>query len=199
MDCLCYGVNRDTNAPEETPSIPPKPPIPPFEARGVNDIMRVRDREGAGVQVSTSDKNGSVEVAPELSIQDKLQGQRPKALKAWMDYRVNFSRAWNQGGREPQMRPLPSTFVCFKSWPMTGLISRQQVALRRRSTIPPKKEEITLGIFAGLGFWKRVTYPPIPVVRFRRQVHIVAQAEHSKRVDEACEQRLLLDSACKQR
>lgn len=105
-DCLCYGVNRDANAPEGMTSTSLKPPIPPFEARGVDDIMRLRDRGDAGVKVSTSDKNGSVEVAPGMPIQDSLQGQRPKSLKAWMDFRVSFSRAWNQGGKEPRMCPL---------------------------------------------------------------------------------------------
>lgn len=104
IGCRCCDVNRGTNGSGEKPSTSLKPPIAPFEARGVDGIMRSRDSsEATELKASKKGNNGSVEAAPEESLHDRLQAHRPKALKAWMDFRVSVSKAWNWGWRKPRM------------------------------------------------------------------------------------------------
>lgn len=86
---------RDTD-PAATPSVPPKPP---FEARGVDTIMKLRK--------AMTHSSGDAEVTPAIhaslpeevstkadtmSIRDRLEGQRPKDIKAWLDFRVSWLR-----------------------------------------------------------------------------------------------------------
>lgn len=85
--------SRDTD-PVATPSVPPKPPL---EARGVDAIMQLRKAMsyGADAKVTASIPTSLPEGAgavPETttSIQDRLEGQRPKDIKAWLDFRVSW-------------------------------------------------------------------------------------------------------------
>lgn len=87
--------SRDTD-PAATPSVLPKPPS---EARGVDNIMKLRKvMPGSGdaevtpsIATSPRERAGAGPDAP-MSIQDRLEGQRPKDIKAWLDFRVSWVR-----------------------------------------------------------------------------------------------------------
>lgn len=89
--------SRDTD-PAATPSVRPKPP---FEARGVDNIMKLRKvmPSGGDAQVNPSNstshpegKGEGAEAETTKSIQDSLEGQKPKDVKAWLDFRVSWLR-----------------------------------------------------------------------------------------------------------
>lgn len=83
--------SRDTD-PAATPSVPPKPP---FEARGVDTIMNLRKAmpcggdAGATHSIPTSLPDGAGAEEDTMSIQERFEGQRPKDIKAWLDFRVS--------------------------------------------------------------------------------------------------------------
>lgn len=87
--------SRDID-PAATPSVLPKPP---FEARGVDSIMKLRKTMPGGGDAEVTNSNSTsraegVEAEAETtkSIQDRLEGQRPKDIKAWLDFRVSWLR-----------------------------------------------------------------------------------------------------------
>ena len=76
---------------------PSKPPVVPLEARRVDNIMKQRCAGAGGdtalppVPAKPKGKlraKGEGGAAPPLSIEEKLEGQRPNELKAWIDFRV---------------------------------------------------------------------------------------------------------------
>eukprot|EP00752_Nemacystus_decipiens_P002127 g2029.t1 len=110
VDDWCAGpllAWRDTD-PAATPSVLPKPP---FEARGVDNIMKLRQiipcGGDAGVTPSNSTSRPEGAAAEEettKSIQDRLEGQRPKDIKAWLDFRVQVVAGMNHGDRVDSAR-----------------------------------------------------------------------------------------------
>lgn len=85
--------SRDID-PAATPSVLPKPP---FEARGVDTIMKLRKTMpcGGDAEVASSIPTSPLEEAGAeadtvMSIHDRLEGQRPKDIKAWLDFRVSW-------------------------------------------------------------------------------------------------------------
>eukprot|EP00903_Cladosiphon_okamuranus_P012984 g12116.t2 len=122
VDDWCSGpllAWRDTD-PAATPAVLPKPP---FEARGVDAIMKLRKTapcggdaqveaaqvEAAQVEAATSiptlpPERARTEADTILSIHDRLQGQRPKDIKAWLDFRVQIVAAMDHGDRVDSAR-----------------------------------------------------------------------------------------------
>lgn len=91
--CPMAFLSRNAE-PAASPSVPPKPP---FEARGVDTIMKLRKVMACGgdtevtPSISTSLPEGvGADKDANMSIQDRLEGQRPKDIKAWLDFRVSF-------------------------------------------------------------------------------------------------------------
>lgn len=92
---------RETDDPRKESHVPPKRAVAPFEAREVDKVMVLR-------QLGDGNTNGVSAVAPTpkgnshtkdaaaakaiTSVQDILETQRPKDLKAWIHYRVRFRR-----------------------------------------------------------------------------------------------------------
>ena len=77
------------------PSVLPKPP---FEARGVDEIMKLKKVCSAAAEISSTtatsppppDVPGTD--ATSVSIQDKLEGLRPNCIRAWLEFRVSWLR-----------------------------------------------------------------------------------------------------------
>lgn len=101
---VCRHAYRDAGDPGTAlSSVHAKTPAVPLEARDVEDIMRTRNKQAGDATtetciVSTSDgdhthKRGAASAAaPEMSIQDRLAGQRPEAIKEWIEFRVGSRR-----------------------------------------------------------------------------------------------------------
>lgn len=94
MQIMLWSRETDTSA---TPTILPKPP---FEARAVEEIMKLR-RAGPGVAdahttysttASASLSEDAAGVA--VSIEDRLEGQQPNKIKAWLGFRVSWVRGY---------------------------------------------------------------------------------------------------------
>lgn len=91
-------------------------PKPPFEARGVDDIMKLRKvcRAAAETTPSTTTTSPSPpEVAApapgaSFSIQDKLEGLRPNSIRSWLEFRVS----WLPGCYLLLCRHSSAEFVC---------------------------------------------------------------------------------------
>lgn len=113
MPMTFWRRETDTSA---TPTVLPKPP---FEARAVEEIMKLR-RAGPGavdthgscstmVSSSLCEDTGRTTV----SIEDRLEGQQPYDIKAWLDFRVS----WVCGDFRFYVFAAPSTavFLCVSS------------------------------------------------------------------------------------
>ncbi|CAB1111111.1 unnamed protein product [Ectocarpus sp. CCAP 1310/34] len=86
---------------------PPAMPKPPLEARAVEDIVKLRRQSPGGADATRSsltspplptEEAGVSAGAPAttMSIQDRLEGQRPRAVAAWLRFRVQIATVEHQ-------------------------------------------------------------------------------------------------------
>ncbi|CAM9131465.1 unnamed protein product, partial [Ectocarpus sp. 13 AM-2016] len=119
---------------------PPAMPKPPLEARAVEDIMKIRRQIPDGADATRSslasppsptEEAGVAAGAPAttMSIKDRLEGQRPRAVAAWLQFRVQIATVEHHdrvdGARSDQML-LDS--VCKQR---AAQISNMEEAMRR--------------------------------------------------------------------
>lgn len=89
-------------------------PKPPLEARAVEDMMKLRRQSPGGADATRSslkspplptEEAGVATAAPAttMSIQDRLEGQRPRAVAAWLQFRVANHKLWLHSCGFPSM------------------------------------------------------------------------------------------------
>lgn len=84
----CPTPHRDVAGHGVNSSSFPKAPIAPFEARGVDAIMRQRRAPTTEGNDAMPEERGFREGGSGMLVHERLEGQRPKDLKAWLEYRV---------------------------------------------------------------------------------------------------------------
>lgn len=168
-------------------------PKPPFEARGVDDIMKLRKvcRAAAETTPSTTTTSPSPpEVAApapgaSFSIQDKLEGLRPNSIRSWLEFRVS----WLRGCYLLLCRHSSAEFVCTQVCDeVSSYTSREWKPISCHSRVAFNKSS-----------FDNLSAAPMQTNVRHTQLQVVASTDHSERVDSSRSEHLLLDSICKQR